>query len=252
MFVSLAIPLFHKYPEPPVATNVADSWLHIVRSAPAFAVGVGLTVTTTLSDAEHPFAPVPVTTYVIVASGLAKGFGMVVEFNAIFGDQTYVSAPLAFNVTDDPAHMATFAPALTIGAALTVTVTSSVPEQPLPFDTVTTYVVVNIGLASGLAMFGLFNPVAGLQLYIAPPVALSVVDVPWQIATFIPALGVTPAFTVTTTSSEEVQPLASVVTTVYVVVFEGIAIGFEIVDELNVPAGIQLKLTPPEAFRKAC
>jgi hypothetical protein len=52
--------------------------------------------------------------------------------------------------------------AVTVKALPTVTVTEAVELQP-PFATVTVYVVVTVGLATGLAIVVLLNPVAGLH-----------------------------------------------------------------------------------------
>ena len=49
-----------EYVVPPVAVNVVFPPEQIVTSMPAFAMGVGLTVTVTFEVAEHPF-DVPVT-----------------------------------------------------------------------------------------------------------------------------------------------------------------------------------------------
>src|SRR5690606_1665836 len=53
-------------------------------------------------------------------------------------------------------------------------VTESVPVQPLALVTVTIYLVVEVGEATGLAIFGLDNPVAGVHLYVAPWTAVVV------------------------------------------------------------------------------
>jgi hypothetical protein len=61
---------------------------------------------------------------------------------------------------------------------------------------VTVYVVVTVGLATGLAIFVALNPADGVQLYVVPPVAVIVVEEPAQIATLLPALAVGVAITV--------------------------------------------------------
>ena len=67
-----------------------------------------------------------------------------------------------------------------MGVVLTVMVTESVAE-PQP-DIVTVYVVVTVGLATGLAILGLLRPAAGDHEYDEPPEAESVVLLPAQIA----------------------------------------------------------------------
>ena len=59
-----------------------------------------------------------------------------------------------------PEHIAISAPAFETGIGFTVTVMASVPEQVL-FDTVTVYVVVTVGDATGLDIVELLNPVDG-------------------------------------------------------------------------------------------
>ena len=54
-------------------------------------------------------------------------------------------------------------PALTAGRGFTTMVTVSVLEHPMADVTVTIYVVVNVGEATGFEMFGLLSPVDGLQ-----------------------------------------------------------------------------------------
>ena len=58
------------------------------------------------------------------------------------------------------------------------------------------------------------RPVAGVHEYVVPPVAVSVVDEPLQIATFEPALMVGSAFTVTVTDDLLLQPVPFVPVTV--------------------------------------
>ena len=59
-----------------------------------------------------------------------------------------------------PEQIAASDPAFAIGAGLTVMVTAAVDEQ-LPLLAVTVYVVVDVGLATGLAIVALLNPVEG-------------------------------------------------------------------------------------------
>ncbi len=63
-----------------------------------------------------------------------------------------------------PAQIATLLPALTVGFGFTVIVTVAVLVQPVLLVPVTVYVVVAVGLATGLAQVVQDNPVAGDQL----------------------------------------------------------------------------------------
>ena len=75
----------------------------------------------------------------------------------------------------------------TLGEGLTVTDTASVAEHPFASVTITEYMVVDAGLATGLEIVVLLKPVEGLQLYVTPPDAESVVLVPLQMLTSDPA-----------------------------------------------------------------
>jgi hypothetical protein len=74
-------------------------------------------------------------------------------------------------------------------AARTVTVEVAVPEpqEPVP---VTVYVVVAAGVAVTVAPLVALNPVAGAQLYVFPPVAVSVALWPGQIVSELTDIGV--------------------------------------------------------------
>lgn len=119
-----------------------------------------------------------------------------------------------------------------------VTVTVAVEEQ-VPFDTVTVYVVVEVGVATGFAIAALLRLAAGLQLYVVPPLAFSVVLLPEQIVTGDPALATGPGVTVTVTVAVAVQP-DDVPVTVYVVVAEGVATGLAMFALLNPVDGLQV------------
>ena len=80
------------------------------------------------------------------------------------------------------------------------------------------------------------NPVAGLHAYVLAPLTVSVVDCPAQIEVLGDIVNVIP-LTVTVTCAVEVQPLASVPVTVYVVVEEGLAETLAPVVLLNPVAG---------------
>jgi hypothetical protein len=67
-------------------------------------------------------------------------------------------------VVVDPAQTRAVGPALTGGSGFTVTVTELVSAQPSGEVPITVYTVVTEGVATGLAMFGFDNPVAGLHV----------------------------------------------------------------------------------------
>jgi hypothetical protein len=64
-------------------------------------------------------------------------------------------------VVDVPSHIVTLLLAVTFGRLFTVTVTVAVLLQPLAFVPVTVYVVVVVGLATGLAQLLHDKPVDG-------------------------------------------------------------------------------------------
>jgi len=144
-----------------------------------------------------------------------------------------------------PEQIATSLPAFATGVVLTVTTTASVEVQ-VPFATVTVYVVVDAGLATGLAIAALLNPVLGLHEYVVPPLAPNVVELPEQKLTSAPAFATGVGVTVTTTASVEEQvPFDAV--TVYVIVVLGEATGFAMFVALNPVAGNHVYVVPPEA-----
>ena len=67
------------------------------------------------------------------------------------------------------------------------TVTLSVEKQPFPSVTVTEYIVVEVGVTVGLAIFGLLKAVVGDHTYELPPLALSEELLPLQIEMSLPA-----------------------------------------------------------------
>jgi hypothetical protein len=96
----LSDPGIQRYVSAPEAPNVVLSPSQIVAgNAPAVTVGVVFTVTTTMALAVQPFNAVPMTVYVVVASGSASMLAPVVADNPVDGAHEYVSAPLAVNVT---------------------------------------------------------------------------------------------------------------------------------------------------------
>jgi hypothetical protein len=129
---------------------------------PAEITGSGFTVSVTVAVFEQPVVVlVPVTVYVVVVVGDATGLAMFVAERPVAGLHEYVLPPVAFNVTELPAHMDVLLPALIVGSGFTVTVTVAVLEQPPVAVPVTVYVVVAVGEATGLAMFVAERPVDG-------------------------------------------------------------------------------------------
>jgi hypothetical protein len=96
----------------------------------------------------------------VVTLGVADGEEQVVQERPTAGLHTYVDAPLAVSTAATPSHLVTLLPADTVGDVFTVTVTVAVREHPLAVP-VTVYVVVVVGLATGLAQVVQDKPVDG-------------------------------------------------------------------------------------------
>ena len=177
-------------------------------------VGVGLTVIVTCAVAVQPFAPVPVTVYVVVEAGVTE-----TDEPEIFpGFHTYDVAPEEFNVVEAPAQIVVLvAVAVTVGEGLTVIVTCAVPVQPAVVP-VTVYVVV----AAGETVIGEPLIFPGFQVYDVAPEPVSVVELPAQIVE-LDAVAVTVGVgvTVTVIVAVFVHPALNVPVTVYVVVAAG-------------------------------
>ena len=71
-----------------------------------------------------------------------------------------------------------------------------------------------MGFAVGFEIDGLLSPVDGVQEYELPPVPLSVVLLPIQMAVLLPALIIGNAFTTMVTAADFLQPFTSVTNTV--------------------------------------
>lgn len=99
----------------------------------------------------------------MVVVGLATGSAIALLFKAVEGDQLYDEAPLANNGVVDPEHIVAAPLAVKVGIGFTVIVTDAVFPQPFVVP-VTVYVVVEVGLAVGVAEVVLLKPVAGDQL----------------------------------------------------------------------------------------
>jgi hypothetical protein len=74
------------YDVPPEAESVTAAPLQMATSTPAFAIGAGFTVTITVDDAVHPFAPVTITVYVVLVAGVATGLAAVALLSDAAGD----------------------------------------------------------------------------------------------------------------------------------------------------------------------
>jgi hypothetical protein len=72
--------------------------------------------------------------------------------------------------------------------------------------TVTIYIVVVVGFATGFAMIVELNPDEGLHAYVPPPLAFKFVELPAQRVSFVPALAIGNALTVTIVLAVVVQP----------------------------------------------
>jgi len=137
---------------------------------------------------------------VVVTVGEATGFEMFGLLKLPAGDQLYIIPPEAFSVTLKPGHIHPgWGPALGTGNGFINTVTKSVFVQLFPSVSVKVYVVVDVGLATGLAQVVQLSPVEGLHEKFPPPVPFSVVEFPVQMETSAPALTAGRGKTFTTT-----------------------------------------------------
>lgn len=68
---------------------------------------------------------------------LEVGLAQFVHDNPVDGDHVYVAAPVAVSAVEPPVQIATPVPALTVGNALTETVTEAVLVHPFEFVPVT-------------------------------------------------------------------------------------------------------------------
>lgn len=176
-------------------------------SAPAMLhAGSGFTVTVVEHELVHPFASVTVTVYVVVEVGLT-----VIE--AVVADVLHRNdmPPEAVNVDEPPIQIDGLAGVmLHAGGGVTVIVTAHVLVHPLPFATVTVYVVVEVGLT---VIEAVVSDV--LHRNDNPPDAVSVDEPPTQIEESETVMLHTGAgATVTVNEHELVHPFASVTVTV--------------------------------------
>jgi uncharacterized protein with GYD domain len=180
---------------------------------------------------------VPTTVYVVVLAGET----VTVVPLRLPGFHTYVDAPFAVSVVEDPVQIDDVpAVAVTVGVPTTVTVTVLVLVQPFDAVPTTVYVVVLVGETVTVVPVRL----PGFHTYVAPPLPVSVVLLPVQMVPLAAddvMVGV--VFTVMVRVDVFVQPFAFVPVTVYVVVVAGETVT---VVPLRLP-GFHTYVTPPVA-----
>lgn len=180
-------------------------------------------------------------------AGEAVGFATVLLLKPVPGLQLYVVAPLALRLAEAPAQIVEPPVAVTPGIGFTVITAVAVAEQPEDVP-VTVYVVVEVGVAVTVGAVVELRPVAGSQLYVAPPLAISMLLPPVQMeAVEGDTATVGTGFTVIVTVAV-LKQVPDVPVTVYVVVVAGVAIGFAIVVLLRPVTGLQLYDVVPDAF----
>jgi hypothetical protein len=159
------------------------------------------------------------------------------------GLQEKFPVPAAVSVVEFPEQTETSAPALTAGFGKVETETEAVSAHPLIFTT-SVYVVFEVGLATGLEIFGLVKLEEGLQLYVPPPLPFKVVPDPGQTVTFGPAFALGFGLTVRVTNAVSEQPEPLVTANVYAADEPGFAMGFPQVVQLSPVEGLQLYVAP--------
>jgi len=116
-----------------------------------------------------------VAVYSVFCLGEATGSKQSTQLSDVGGAQLILTMSFendGLNGMPEPAVILTSGPRSNTGNGNTEMVTESlVTKQPLESEPVTIYVVVVVGLAMGVDVLGLFNPVAGDQLYCWVPVA---------------------------------------------------------------------------------
>lgn len=93
-----------------------------------------------------------------------------------------VAFPVPFNVMNSSILTMVSLPASITGNGFTTSSILVVLGQKPLLVTVSVYTVVDEGFAAVVEAVGLESPVTGIQLYVSPPVAFSVVASPAQIA----------------------------------------------------------------------
>ena len=171
-----------------------------------------------------------------MVAGLATGLAIFVALKLVEGLQEYIVPPDAFKLTPDPIQVLSFEPASAI-ILLTVIVTESDAEHPIPSVTNTEYVVVTIGVAMGLKIVVSLSPDEGLHANVIPPDAPRVIFPPMQIVSFSPASAGGERLTVTVNVVVFEHKDKSVPVIVYVVLLVGFAVTIVPVVELSPLAG---------------
>jgi len=144
-------------------------------------VGLSLTVMSTLAVFVQPFAPVPVTVYVVDVLGYARTTGPVAIDKSILGLQVYELAPLAVSNTLSPLqNVADGGVMVIVGNPRRVIDTSSLVAVHGGLEIVQrrTYVVPDTPVKVDVGLDGLANE---------PPAPLTMLHVP------VPVTGVLPA-----------------------------------------------------------
>jgi hypothetical protein len=175
--------------------------------------GKAFTVTTTASVSWQPLPSVTSNVYVVVVFGLATGDEIDALLRSVTGNQLYVPPPDPFNVVLSPLQKATSAPATATGNVFTVTSTLSVLTHPFASVSVSVYVVVAEGFATGLVQLVHERPAAFDHTIVPVPVPVNVVLSPLQIATSDPARTEGRGFTITATESSGLVHPATVTET---------------------------------------
>lgn len=127
---------------------------NVVEGHPAYVIETdGATAANTetmiISDATHPAALVPVTVYVVVATGAAVTVATLVAFKPFVGDHWYEVAPFADNEMEEPLQiLVSFCAMVTEGDGVNVTDAVTVSEHPLEVPiTMYRYVAAAVGFA---------------------------------------------------------------------------------------------------------
>jgi len=208
-------PGIHEYVVAPDAVMDVELPLQIVADVVVVVtVGVGFTVITRVAVLVHPFAAVPVTTYVVVVVGETVTVVPVSDP----GIHEYVDAPDAVIVVELPEQIVVVGDVVaTVGVGITVITRVAVLVHP-PEVPVTTYVVVVVG--ETVTVVPVSDP--GIHVYVVAPDAVMDVELPLQIvAPVVVVVTVGVGVTVTRTVCVLVHPFAAVPVTTYVVVVVG-------------------------------
>ena len=98
-----------------------------------------------------------------VVSKISEISGVAIDglFKPLTGLHRYEIPPDALRSADSCGHIEISCPAFALGSGFTLSTILSVAEHPLLSVTVTEYVVVTVGFATGFAMFGLLSDDTG-------------------------------------------------------------------------------------------